>query len=99
MIYGSVAKGTDTAASDIDLLIVSDTVGLGNVLEHSYNVERQLGRKVNPNCYTLAEFNKRRQETDSFVQRVLAQPIICLFGELHANHGAQKPGKNRTVKT
>jgi len=99
MIYGSVAKGTDTAASDIDLLIVSDTVGLGNVLEHCHNVERQLGRKVNPNCYTLAEFNKRRQETDSFVQRVLAQPIICLFGELHANHGAQKPGKNRTVKT
>jgi predicted nucleotidyltransferase len=98
LIYGSVAKGSDTSASDIDLLIVSDTVGLGDVLEHCHNVETQLGRKVNPNCYTLAEFNKRRQETDSFVQRVLAQPIILLFGELHVPHSTREPRKNRTVK-
>jgi len=97
LIYGSVAKGTDTAASDIDLLIVSDTVGLGDVLEHCHNAEKQLGRKLNPNCYTQAEFSKRRQETDSFVQRVLAQPIIFLFGELDANRGAGQSGKNRTV--
>jgi len=99
LIYGSVAKGTDTAASDIDLLIVSDTVGLRDVLEHCQSVEKQLGRKINPNCYTEAEFNKRCQETDSFVRRVLAQPTIFLFGELHANHGTRESGKNWAVKT
>ena len=73
--------------------------GLGDVLDHCHNAETQLGRKVNPNCYILAEFNKRRQETDSFVQRVLAQPVIVLFGELHAHHSTREPRENRTVKS
>jgi predicted nucleotidyltransferase len=32
LIYGSVAEGTDTANSEIDLFIVSDVIGLGDVL-------------------------------------------------------------------
>jgi predicted nucleotidyltransferase len=99
LIYGSVAKGTDTATSDIDILIVSDNVGLSDVLEHCRDAEIQLGRKINPNCYTLPEFNQRLQEQDSFVQRVLAQPTIDLFGGKHAVSGTQKLRKNRPVKT
>lgn len=99
LIYGSVAKGTDTAASDIDILIVSDSVGLSDVLEHCRDAEIQLGRKINPNCYTLPAFNHRLQEQDSFVQRVLAQPTIDLFRVRHADSGTQKLRKNWTVET
>lgn len=95
LIYGSVAKGTDTANSDIDLLIVSDVVGLGDILEHCLEAETQLGRKVNPSCYTLTEFQKRLQEPNSFVQRVLARPTIRLFGEINADRGTVQPGKDR----
>lgn len=96
--YGSVAKGTDTAASDIDILIVSDSVGLSDVLEHCRDAEIQLGRKINPNCYTLPAFNQRLQEQDSFVQRALAHPTIDLFGDRHADSVTQKLRKNRKVK-
>ena len=82
-IYGSVAKQTDTAQSDIDVMLVGKRLSLANVLELLLPVEAQLGRKINPTCYTPAEFARRRAEPDSFVNRVLAQPVLPLIGALH----------------
>ncbi len=82
-IFGSVAKQTDTAQSDIDVMLVGKNLSLSRVLELLLPVEQQLGRKINPTCYTPAEFARRRAEADSFVNRVLAQPVLPLIGELH----------------
>ena len=82
-IYGSYAKQTDTANSDIDVMIVGSTLTLARVIEVLLPVEPLLGRKVNPVLYTRAEFNQRRAEADSFVNRVLAQPLLPLIGNLH----------------
>ena len=82
-IFGSVAKQTDTAQSDIDVMLVGKNLSLSKVLELLLPVEEQLGRKINPTCYTPAEFARRRAEADSFVNRVLAQPVLPLIGELH----------------
>jgi predicted nucleotidyltransferase len=82
-IYGSVAKQTDTAQSDIDVMLVGKHLSLAKVLELLLPVEAQLGRKINPTCYTPAEFARRRTEPDSFVNRVLAQPVLTLIGNLH----------------
>lgn len=82
-IYGSVAKRTDNAQSDIDLLIVADDMGLGELLEHLLPVEMKLQRKINPTCYSPDEFARRRSEPDSFVNRVLAQPVIVLINKDH----------------
>lgn len=78
-IYGSVAKQTDTAASDVDVLLVGEDLSLNEVLELFLPVESRLGRKVNPNCYTPSEYARRCAEKDSFVQRILAQPILSLI--------------------
>ncbi len=80
-IYGSVAKQTDTAQSDIDVMLVGKNLTLGKVLELLAPLEAQLGRKINPTCFTPAEFKRRRAEPDSFVNRVLAQPTLPLTGE------------------
>jgi predicted nucleotidyltransferase len=80
-VYGSVAKQTDTAQSDIDVMLVGENLPLGKVLEVLVPLEAQLGRKINPTCYTPAEFQRRRAEPDSFVNRVLAQPVIALVGD------------------
>jgi predicted nucleotidyltransferase len=80
-IYGSIAKQTDTVQSDIDVMLISDNLPLGNILERLVPLEAQLGRKINPTCYTPEEFQRRRAEADSFVNRVLAQPVIPLIGE------------------
>ena len=78
-VYGSVAKQTDTAQSDIDVMLVGKNLRLAKVLEVLVPLEAQLGRKINPTVYTPAEFAKRRAEPDSFVNRVLAQPILPLI--------------------
>ncbi|HMU31081.1 MAG TPA: hypothetical protein PKD43_13345 [Nitrospira sp.] len=79
-IYGSVAKGTDSARSDIDLMLVGEGLTLGEVFERLTPLEAEMGRKINPTCYTPDEFNRRRGEPDSFVSRVLAQSILPLIG-------------------
>ena len=82
-VYGSVAKQTDTAQSDIDVMLVGENLSLSSILELLIPLESQLGRKINPSCYTPAEFERRRAEPDSFVNRVLAQPILPLIGDAH----------------
>jgi predicted nucleotidyltransferase len=81
-IYGSVAKGTDTAKSDIDVMLVGKNLLLSRVLGLLVPLESQLGRKINPTCLTPTEFRRRRAERDSFVNRVLAQPTLPLMGEV-----------------
>ncbi len=82
-VYGSVARQTDTAQSDIDVMLIGEKLPLAKVLELLVPLEAQLGRKINPTCYTPAEFQRRRAEPDSFVNRVLAQPILALVGDAH----------------
>lgn len=82
-VYGSVAKQTDTAQSDIDVMLIGENLLLGNILELLVPLEVQLGRKINPTCYTPTEFERRRAEPDSFVNRVLNQPILPLIGDAH----------------
>ena len=80
-IFGSVAKQTDKAGSDIDVMLVGDHLRMEKVLKLLLPLEDQLGRKISPTCYTKAEFARRRAEPDSFVNRVLSQPVIPLLGE------------------
>lgn len=82
LVFGSVAKQTDRSGSDVDLLVVSDTVTVGEILPLVIDAEAALGRKVNPSCYTPGEFERRRGDPDSFINRVLAQPTMVLWGEV-----------------
>jgi hypothetical protein len=87
-IYGSVAKETDTANSDIDVMLVGADLLLGEVLEQLVPMEEALGRKINPTCFSTEEFAARRAEPDSFVNRVLSQPVLPLIGDANEPGGA-----------
>lgn len=82
-VYGSVAKQTDTASSDIDVMLVGHDLLLSQVLATLEPAEAQLGRKINPSCYSPQEFERRRAEPDSFFNRVLSQPTLLLTGNVH----------------
>jgi predicted nucleotidyltransferase len=82
-VYGSVAKATDHAASDIDLMIISDSLTYGEVFGALERVTRALGRKVNPTVYTAAEFSKRARTESQFVTRVLEQSKLWVIGSEH----------------
>lgn len=81
LVYGSVAKRSDTAQSDIDLLIVSDVLMLEQVYEVLTPVEQQLGRRVSPTLYTVAEFRRRRAGNNPFLTKVLAGETIRLMDD------------------
>ena len=84
LIYGSVAKRSDTATSDIDLLFVSDSLTLENVYSQLAVVEKQLGRSINPTVYTEKEFRTRRSCGNPFLKRILEGPTSLLQGALDA---------------
>jgi predicted nucleotidyltransferase len=79
-IYGSVAKGTDTAASDIDLMLISDEIDYAQVFATLGNVGTMLGREVNPTILSALEFHQRLKRKEAFLTRVLAQPRTWIIG-------------------
>lgn len=79
-VFGSVAKGTDTATSDIDLMVVTETLTYADLFEGLAAAEQVLGRKVNPMLYTPAALAEKVRTENSFVLRVLSQPKIFLIG-------------------
>jgi predicted nucleotidyltransferase len=80
LIYGSVAKGTDTASSDIDLLVVADDMTLEEVYSALAPVESSLDRKISPSMYTKKEFGDRRAASNPFLSRVLEGEHLVLIG-------------------
>ena len=79
-VYGSVAKGQDTAASDIDVMVVSDGLTYAEAFEALEPISGRLGRPINPTVYTPRELARRIKEGNAFVKRVLAQPKVWLIG-------------------
>lgn len=79
-VFGSVAKRQDTAASDIDLMLISDRLGYADVFAALEAVSVRLGRPVNPTLMTRKELAKRVKNDNAFVTRVLSQPKLWLIG-------------------
>lgn len=79
-IYDSVAKGSDTAESDIDLMLISDQLTYPDLLVSFSELESQLGRQINSTIYTVEEFRSKLTAENNFVARVIEQPQIFLIG-------------------
>lgn len=79
-VFGSVAKRTETAGSDVDLLVLSDLLTYSGLFEALQPAESVLGRTVNPTVFTIAEWRLRRAETDSFASRIASQPRMFVIG-------------------
>ncbi len=79
-VYGSVAKGSDTAASDVDVMVVSDTLAYTELFESLAHAEAILGRKVSPTLYTSEELAGKVHAQNNFVLRVREQAKIFLVG-------------------
>lgn len=82
-VYGSVAKRQDTAKSDIDLMVVSDSLSYADLFTVLEEATKRLGRTVNPTVYSRKELDKRIRADNAFVKRVLAQPKLWVIGEEH----------------
>ncbi|KPC54721.1 nucleotidyltransferase domain-containing protein [Amantichitinum ursilacus] len=88
LIYGSIARGEERAGSDIDLLVISDTLTYADLYTLLETAAQTLARPVNPTVYSRAEWTQRISSGNSFVTRVLAQPMLPLIG---SEHDARQP--------
>ena len=82
-VYGSVAKKQDTAKSDIDLMVVSDSLSYADLFAALEEATQRLGRTVNPTVYSRKEIDKRVRAGNAFTKRVLVQPKLWVIGEEH----------------
>ena len=80
-VYGSIAKGEDTAASDIDLMVIADELSYADLFAAVEDASARLGRKVAPTIYSSKELAERLKQDNVFVTRVLAQPKLWLIGD------------------
>jgi len=79
-VYGSVAKGTDRARSDIDLMVISDSLRYSDLFETLQAAEAVLGRTINPTVMTVAQWRAKRARADSFAARVAGQARVFVMG-------------------
>jgi predicted nucleotidyltransferase len=104
-LYGSVASGSETAASDIDVMVVGSRVSLDDVVAVFADAQRDLGREVNPSVYRTAEFCRKLAAGHHFLTSVAARAKVFLIGDegelarlarIRLGQAAQdKPGGNR----
>jgi predicted nucleotidyltransferase len=79
-IYGSIAKKEDSAKSDIDLMVISNTVTHGDLITTFLKTESQLQRSINITIYSKKEILQQLKEGNAFIRRVLEQPKTWVVG-------------------
>ena len=82
-LYGSVAKGTAAAASDVDLLWAGDLRPSELVLALA-DAEKRLARKISVVAYSEDELADLVAQGSHFLDSVLAGPVVWLIGDRHS---------------
>lgn len=79
LVFGSVARGTETSLSDVDVLVVGEA-DFAEVVMALHPCQDVLGREVNPVVYSEAEWRARVERGDPFVRDILQNPVMLLLG-------------------
>lgn len=80
-VYGSVAKRADTASSDIDLMLITESLTYADIFSTLENTSSAVGRTINPTVYSKQEFKQRIVQGNSFIKRILLQPRVWIIGQ------------------
>jgi len=104
-LYGSMASGTETAGSDVDVMVAGERVSMDEVVSALADAQRDLGREINPSVYRTEEFCRKLAQGQHFLSGVVSGPKIFLIGDenelarlagIRMAQGAQdQPGGNR----
>lgn len=79
-IFGSTACNSDDSTSDVDIFLIGDLTfeEAGNL---SYPLSLELGREVNTVIDTLNDFRKKIKAQHTFINEVILNSKIWLFGD------------------
>ncbi|MEH6550746.1 MAG: nucleotidyltransferase domain-containing protein [Pseudomonadales bacterium] len=79
-VYGSLAKGTESSSSDIDLMLVGDSIDYADVIALLMPLEESLQRPIHPTIYLADDFRVKLAGNNSFLQRVMDHPKLMIKG-------------------
>jgi len=79
-VFGSIAHGEETNASDVDVMVVGN-VSIAEVVKATSNVEPGLRREINPTVYSEEEFWKKIEERNHFLTEVLKRKKLFIIGD------------------
>jgi predicted nucleotidyltransferase len=79
-VYGSVANGRDTAASDIDLMVIGADVTYADCFAGLLTAENLLKRPIHVQFVSTEEWRRKLARGSAFVTKVNARPKIFIFG-------------------
>lgn len=80
LIYGSFAKGTESQASDIDLLVIGD-VNEDALLRSISKTERTIGREINYLLWNEKEFMERVEKKIPLIKEISKTSIMMIVGD------------------
>lgn len=79
-VFGSMAKGTAKAASDIDLVVIGD-VSLRALSPALRKVSQKLDREINPHVYSVENWRNKVARHDHFVSSILDEETVFIVGD------------------
>jgi predicted nucleotidyltransferase/predicted transcriptional regulator with HTH domain len=79
-VYGSVAKGADTAHSDIDLLVIGDDLNYSDLYTAAQNAESKLRRKIHPLFISPQDWQRKTSDKGSVFSKISHSPKIFIIG-------------------
>jgi predicted nucleotidyltransferase len=79
-VYGSVAKGSDTARSDVDLMVIGEDLAYPDLFGGLQKAESILHRQVSPNFLSPQDWRRKLAQKNPFITKISAQPKIFIFG-------------------
>jgi predicted nucleotidyltransferase len=79
-VYGSVAKGADTAHSDIDLMVIGDDLNYSDLYAAAQNVESRLRRKIHPLFLSPEDWQRKTSDKGSVFSKISHSPKIFIIG-------------------
>jgi len=79
-VYGSIAKGEDTAKSDIDLMIIGKDLTYSDLYGSLQKAEKVLLRPINPSLMTINEWKQKLDDKSPFLSKIFQQPKLFVVG-------------------
>ena len=78
-VYGSVARQTERANSDVDLMVLGNAP-FGDVVSALGPAQRALGREINPTVFPVSEFGSKLAAGNHFLRSVMKEKRLFVLG-------------------
>ena len=78
-LYGSLVDGSDTAKSDIDLMVIGD-LSYRSLVSNLKKSQDILNRPINPTLYSRKEFLEKIRKGNHFLQAIMKTDRLFIIG-------------------